>query len=165
MDLDIDALQTSFDHMAARGDELMDVFFERLFAAAPSLQPLFFAADMKRVKGRLLVALVLLRTSLHDLESVMPVLRGLGARHVRYGARPGHYPVAGEALIASMAEIAGDAWAIEHEKAWTEAFAVASGAMLEGAHSVVSVTWPFDASCMRRRLASSTRTAPHATRS
>jgi hemoglobin-like flavoprotein len=109
MDLDIDALQTSFDHMAARGDELMDVFFERLFAAAPSLQPLFFAADMKRVKGRLLVALVLLRTSLHDLESVMPVLRGLGARHVRYGARPEHYPVAGEALIASMAEIAGDA--------------------------------------------------------
>ena len=154
MDLDINALETSFDHIAARGDELMDVFFERLFAAEPSVQPLFFAADMKRVKGTLLVGLVLFRKSLRNLESVTPALRGLGARHVRYGARSEHYPVVGGTLIASMAEIAGDAWAIEHEKAWTEAFAVASGAMLEGAQSVASVTWPFDASCMRHRLAS-----------
>jgi nitric oxide dioxygenase len=154
MDLDIDALETSFDHIALRGDELMDVFFERLFAAAPSVQPLFFGADMKRVKGMLLVALVLLRKSLRDLESVTPVLRGLGARYVRYGARPEHYPVVGEVLIASMAELAGDAWAIEHEKAWVEAFTVVSAAMLEGAHSVASVPWPFDASCLRHRLGS-----------
>lgn len=110
MDLDIDALETSFDRIAARGDELMDVFFEGLFPAAPSAQPLFFAADMKRVKGRLLAALVLLRTSLRDLESFTLVLRGWGARHVRYGARPQHYPVVGEVLITSVAEIAGDAW-------------------------------------------------------
>src|SRR5512133_1221157 len=69
MDLDIDALETSFDHIALRGDELMDLFCERPFAAAPSVPPLFFGADMKRVKGMLLVALVLLRKSLRDLES------------------------------------------------------------------------------------------------
>ena len=42
----------------------------------------------------------------------------------------------GEVLISSMAEIAGDAWTPEYELAWTEAFAVVAGAMLEGANSV-----------------------------
>jgi hemoglobin-like flavoprotein len=52
----------------------------------------------------LLGTLVLLRKSLRSLESVVPSLRDLGARHVAYGARAEHYPVVGEVLIASMAE-------------------------------------------------------------
>jgi nitric oxide dioxygenase len=139
MNLNIFALETSFDHVAQRGDELVDVFYERLFAVAPSVRPLFAHTDLKRQKGMLLAALVLLRRSLRDLESVTPKLRDLGARHVRYGALPEHYPVVGEVLIASMAEIAGDAWTVEYELAWTEAFAVVSGAMLDGADGVASV--------------------------
>jgi len=81
---------------------------------------------------------VLLRKSLRDLESVAPKLRDLGARHVQYGAQPEHYPVVGEVLIASMAEIAGDAWTVEYELAWTEAFGIVAGAMLDGANSVES---------------------------
>jgi hemoglobin-like flavoprotein len=138
MDLNIDALETSFDHIAARGDELVDVFYQRLFAVAPGVQPLFADTDLKRQKGMLLATLVLLRRSLRDLDSVTPKLRDMGARHVRYGARPEHYPVVGEVLIASMAEIAGDAWTLEHELAWTEAFAVVAGVMLEGADSVAT---------------------------
>jgi hemoglobin-like flavoprotein len=117
----------------------MDVFYKRLFAEAPAVQPLFFGTDMKRLKAMLLAALVQLRKSLRDLDSVTPALRGLGARHVRYGARPEHYPIVGEVLIASMAEIAGGTWTVEHEKAWTEAFAVVSGAMLDGANSAATV--------------------------
>jgi hemoglobin-like flavoprotein len=139
MDLDIDALENSFDHIALHGDELMDVFYERLFTAAPGVRPLFAGTDLKRQKGMLLAALVLLRRSLRDLDAVTPKLRDLGARHVRYGALPEHYPVVGEVLIASMAEVAGDAWTLEYELAWSEAFAVVAGAMLDGATSVASV--------------------------
>jgi len=138
MDLNINALETSFDRIAGRGDELMDVFYARLFAAAPSVKPLFAGTDLRRQKGMLLAALVLLRNSLRDLGSVAPKLRDMGARHVQYGARPEHYPVVGEVLIASMAEIAGEAWTVEYEGAWTEAFGIVAGAMIEGANSVES---------------------------
>ena len=37
MDLNIDALETSFDHIASRGDELVDAFYGRLFAVAPGV--------------------------------------------------------------------------------------------------------------------------------
>jgi nitric oxide dioxygenase len=139
MNLNIDALEASFDQVAARGDELVESFYERLFTVAPGVRPLFAGTDLKRQKGMLLAALVLLRNSLRDLESVTPKLRDLGARHVRYGALPEHYPIVGEVLIASMAEIAGEAWTVGYEQAWTEAFAVVSGAMLDGASSVASV--------------------------
>jgi len=133
MNLDPEVLESSFDLVAARGDELMDVFYARLFAAAPAVRPLFPATDMQRQKAMLLATLVLLRKSLRNLEAIVPKLRDLGARHVAYGATPEHYPVVGEILIASMAEIAGSAWTPEYERAWSEAFGIVATAMLEGA--------------------------------
>jgi methyl-accepting chemotaxis protein len=135
MALDLIALETSLDVVAPRGDELVDVFYARLFAAAPAVRPLFAGTDVNRQKTMLLGALVLLRKSLRDLDAIVPRLRDLGARHVAYGAEPAHYPVVGAVLIASMAEIAGDAWRPEYERAWMEAYAVVAGAMIEGAAS------------------------------
>src|SRR5690242_17091292 len=133
MTLNLEALETSFDYVAPRGDELMDVFYTRLFAAAPAVKPLFAGTDLKKQKTMLLGTLVLLRKSLHDLDAIVPKLRELGARHVAYGAEPAHYPVVGEALIASMAAIAGPAWRPEYEHAWAEAYGIVAGGMLEGA--------------------------------
>jgi hemoglobin-like flavoprotein len=133
MSLDLDALETSFDLVAPRGDELMDTFYARLFEIAPAAKPLFAGTDLQRQKTMLLGALVLLRKSLRDLDAIVPKLRELGARHVAYGARREHYPVVGVVLIASMAEIAGTAWTREYEQAWAAAYAFVAGAMLEGA--------------------------------
>src|SRR4051794_934603 len=131
--MNLDALETSFDLIAPRGDELMDIFYGRLFAAAPSVEPLFAHVDLRRQKGMLLAALVLLRKSLRDLDAIVPKLRELGARHVAYGAVPEHYPVVGAVLIASMAEIAGPEWQPEYEDAWAEAYSIVAGTMLDGA--------------------------------
>jgi hemoglobin-like flavoprotein len=133
MNLDLEALETSFDLVAPRGDELMDVFYARLFVAAPAVKPLFAGTDLKKQKAMLLGTLVLLRKSLRDLDAIVPKLRQLGARHVAYGAEPEHYPLVGQVLLASMAEIAGDAWSREYELAWTVAFGVVARAMIEGA--------------------------------
>ena len=118
MDLDLEALETSFDLVAPRGDELMDVFYRRLFEAAPAVRPLFAATDLQRQKTMLLGSLVLLRKSLRNLDPIVPKLRELGARHVAYGARPEHYAVVGEVLITSMAELADEAWRNEYAAAW-----------------------------------------------
>jgi methyl-accepting chemotaxis protein len=133
MDLDLEALETSFDLVAPRGDELMDVFYRRLFEAAPAVRPLFAGTDLHRQKTMLLGSLVLLRKSLRNLDPIVPKLRELGARHVAYGARPEHYPVVGEVLIASMAELADEAWRDEYGAASGQAFSLVAGAMLEGA--------------------------------
>jgi hemoglobin-like flavoprotein len=133
MSLDLHALETSFDLVAPHGDRLVDSFYTRLVATAPAVKPLFAGTDLPRQKQMLLATLVLLRKSLRELDRIVPKLRELGARHVAYGAEPAHYPVVGEVLIASMAEVAGDAWRPEYARAWEAAFGVVAGAMLEGA--------------------------------
>jgi len=131
--MDIDALETSFDLVAPKGDELMDIFYSNLFAVAPSVKPMFAGTDMAKQHAMLLSALVLLRKSMRDLDAVVPTLKRLGARHVAYGARPEHYPVVGDVLIGAMAHVAGPDWEPRYAKAWAEAFGVVAGAMLEGA--------------------------------
>jgi hemoglobin-like flavoprotein len=68
MGLDLDTLETSFDLIAPRGEELVDVFYARLFEAAPSVRPLFARTDLRKQKAMLLATLVLLRKSLRDLR-------------------------------------------------------------------------------------------------
>ena len=53
----------------------MEIFYARLFAAAPAVRPLFAGTDMARQREMLLSALVLLRKSLRDLDAVVPTLQ------------------------------------------------------------------------------------------
>ena len=133
MTLQLETLETSFDLIAPRGEELVDVFYARLFEAAPAVQPLFARTDLRKQKSMLLATLVLLRKSLRDLDAIVPKLRQLGARHVAYGARPEHYPVVADVMLASMAEIAGEVWTAEVEAAWAAALGLVAAAMLDGA--------------------------------
>src|SRR6185295_9460404 len=78
MQLNLDALETSFDLVAPRGEELVEIFYARLFTAAPGVVPLFAGTDMGKQRTKLLVTLVLLRKSLGDLDAIAPTLRTLG---------------------------------------------------------------------------------------
>ena len=133
MELDLHALETSFDLVAPRGEELIDEFYARLFQTAPAVVPLFAGTDMQRQNAMLLGTLVLLRKSFRDLDAIVPTLRKLGARHVAYGARPEHYAAVGAALLGAMAAIAGPAWLPTYETAWTEAYALVAATMIDGA--------------------------------
>jgi hypothetical protein len=51
MPLELNALETSFDVIAPLDEELMDIFYVRLFAAAPAVEPLFDGADAAGVEA------------------------------------------------------------------------------------------------------------------
>ncbi len=137
MAVDVEKLEESFDLVAPQGDELMKRFYDRLFEVAPSVQPLFADVDMERQRQALLNMLLVLRESLRDLDDIVPDLEDLGVRHVEYGARPEHYPVVGQVLIETMAEIAGGAWKPEYTAAWEEAYGVVENVMISAASTKV----------------------------
>jgi hemoglobin-like flavoprotein len=133
MSLDVETLEASFDLVAPRGEELVDLFYTKLLERRPDLAPLFDGVDTRQQRAMVLGTFVLLRKSLRDLESIEPKLRAVGARHVDYGTAPEMYPLAGEVFLEALGEIAGDAWNARVEAAWTEAWALLTGLMLEGA--------------------------------
>ena len=127
--LQVELLESSFALLAPRADELVERFYERLFAAAPGLRTMF-PGDMERQQRAVVGALVMTMKSLRSPSQLCLYLEGLGRRHVDYQATADHYPLVGALLLETMAEMAGDAWTPEIESAWTDAYAVVSGLML-----------------------------------
>ena len=128
MHLDLPSLETSFDLVAPRGDELMDDLLRATCSPPrPASGRCSPAPTCLARSGMLLGALVLLRKSLRDLDRDRPRAAARWAPATsRYGARPEHYPVVGEVLIAAMAEIAGDDWRPEYAAAWATAYGIVS---------------------------------------
>jgi len=60
--------------------------------------------------------------NIYRLGDMAPILRELGRRHVRYGARPEYYPHVGEVLIETMAARLGDRFLPQMREAWAGAF-------------------------------------------
>ena len=92
-----------------------------------------FTGDMAEQRRRLMIVIGVAVTGLTRIETIAPVLRNLGARHVRYGVREAHYDTVGAALLWTLNEGLGPAFTAEVREAWTAAYALIAGTMKEGA--------------------------------
>jgi hemoglobin-like flavoprotein len=102
---------------------LGEIFYRHLFAKHPELRPLFATSDMGALQVKLLQSFTLCVEGLKDPEILRPAITELGRRHVAYGALEQHLVYLGEALVAAMAEISGDAWTQQRQDALVQAFA------------------------------------------
>lgn len=130
MALNIELLETSFEYLQPKAGELADRFYDRLFDQYPAVRPLF-KGPMNEQKKHLLSVLVYAVDNLRRPEVLAQALFDMGGRHVQYGAQPEHYPLVGQVLLRTMAEVAGDAWSDEIEQAWAEAYGVIAELMLK----------------------------------
>ena len=72
--------------------------------------------------------------NLRNSELLEKTLKGLGTRYVKYGVLPQHYPLVGNSLLKTLAELAGDAWTPDVKQAWVDAYTVITTVMLDGAN-------------------------------
>ncbi|MBL8757329.1 MAG: globin [Phycisphaerae bacterium] len=135
MSLDHGAVQrirASFDLVAPRATGLVDRFYERLFKAAPGVRGMF-PADMSKQKGHLLAAIGMVVKHADDFNALEKPLMDMGARHVGYGAKPEHYGLVRDTLLATLAEFAGPAWNEQLNQDWTAALNAVASTMIRGA--------------------------------
>ena len=64
---------------------------------------------------------------------VIPSICDLGRRHLNYGAEETHYAQVGAALLWTLETGLGEDWSEAAETAWTNAYQLLAGVMLEGA--------------------------------
>jgi hypothetical protein len=88
-----------------------------------------------------------------DLEPVTMALEELGARHVHYGVVPDHYPIVGEALLATLEVALGEAWTPTVKEGWSGIYTFVSTTMTKGARERVQEEKEacFDAKGVERR--------------
>jgi hemoglobin-like flavoprotein len=123
-------LAASFRAVQARGSDFADGFYARLFAAHPQVRPMF-PADMTAQKAKLLDTLAIVMSSLADPQGNIQRLRELGVRHVGYGARPEHFPLVINAMLAAMQDVAGPEWNKAVHEQWRRALTLIAEVMIK----------------------------------
>ncbi len=126
-------VQQSFSKVASISDQAAAIFYDRLFEVAPQVKAMF-PADMTEQRKKLMATLAVVVNGLSDLSSILPVTSALAKRHVGYGAKPGHYPVVGAALLWALEKGLGEEWTSEVAAAWTTAYGTLSGFMTSEAY-------------------------------
>ena len=133
MSLQIELLEQSFEKIKPHANDFVTSFYHNLFTANPEAKPLFANTDMEAQKQKLLASLVLVIENLRSPEQINSSLKGLGARHIKYGALPEHYPLVGSALLTTFEQYLKSEWNPEVKKAWVDAYDVIAETMLDGA--------------------------------
>lgn len=124
-------LRASFSIMAQQGDALATEFYKRLFSAQPQLRPMF-PTDLTAQKQKLIDSLDFVVKTLDHPEGVRDALKEMGKRHVGYGAKPEHYPIVREHLVAAMAAVSGSNWSGALRDDWNLAIDMIGAVMRDG---------------------------------
>jgi len=131
--LQIELLETSFEKVKPCANEFVASFYDNLFTDYPAAQPLFAHTNMKEQGHKLLMSLVFVIENLRQPGELTAALKGLGARHVKYGALPEHYPLVGNSLLKTFEQYLGADWTADTKAAWVDAYGLITEVMLEGA--------------------------------
>lgn len=133
----IQLCQQSWASVEPIADEAAALFYQNLFAADPSLKPLF-KGDMT-AQGEKLMQMIGSAVRLLDKpDTLIPVVEKLGARHAGYGVEDSHYDTVGAALIKTLSMGLGEAFTDEVKLAWVAAYTVLSTTMINAANNALA---------------------------
>jgi hemoglobin-like flavoprotein len=128
----IQLVRASFAAVKRKVLEPGAVFYDNLFAADPALRRLFHGSIAHQ--GERLMTMIGSALALLDCpDTLLPVLRQLGARHAGYGVKESHYATVGGALIQTLEQGLGDAFTDDVRQAWVDLYGVISSTMIEAA--------------------------------
>jgi len=128
----LELLRISFARIRAQGGIAGLVFYQKLFSSEPALRELFHTSIELQTR-KLMESLSYVVATLEDPEALVPVLEGLGRRHVVYGVCDHHYDLVTKALSESFKEILGESFTREVEEAWRQALDFVAITMKRGA--------------------------------
>lgn len=153
MAVDVARLRETWARVAGHGDQVPSYFYGHLFLSHPEVRPMF-PATMAMQRDRLVGALAQIITSVDDLDTLVPFLRGLGSDHRRFAVVAEHYPAVGGSLLATLEAFLGAEWTPQVEADWTEAYGLVAQVMTQAAAEATGpASWEADIIAYERRTA------------
>jgi len=127
-------LQSSCTGLAACADELIELFYSRLFAENPSLRGRF-PAGLADQKHRLLAAIGPVICALDEPQRLAATLRDIGARHPALARSSDLLVAMRDTMVYCLHELAGGHWDDQTERDWSAALDFIGAALIEGARA------------------------------
>jgi len=121
-------VRTSFATLAVMPEVAGALFYERLFAVNPSFQPLF-KNDMRIQGVKLMTMLAMVVYNLPTPSQILPAIRDLALRHVKYGVKLADYDALREALLWTLEQALGEGFTPTVREAWAVCYDEIAGEM------------------------------------
>ena len=131
--IDIALVQWSWEQVLPIADDAAQLFYGRLFELDPSLRPMFAHSDMAEQRRKLMQMITVAVRGLERLDTLLPAVRALGARHVGYGVKDEHYDTVGAALLWTLEQGLGAAFTPEVRESWAATYGTLASIMREAA--------------------------------
>jgi hemoglobin-like flavoprotein len=133
----IELVQNSFQQVVPIAETAAALFYQRLFDTMPEASSLFKNTDIKEQGKKLMQMLSVAVAGLTSLNGLVPAVKALGARHVRYGVQDEHYQTVGEALLWTLEQGLGAAFTDEVKEAWALVYSILAETAIIGAHEAL----------------------------
>jgi len=133
----ITLVQNSFEKVKPIAATAADIFYTKLFELDPALKPLFPTTKegaMKEQGNKLMTMLGAAVAGLSNLPALIPVLEGLGKKHVGYKVEVSHYDTVGEALIYTLGVGLADDFTNDVKEAWTSVYTTMAKVMIDASY-------------------------------
>jgi hemoglobin-like flavoprotein len=112
----------SFARLVPITSEATAMFYNRLWEIAPETKSLFQSTDMAHQGVKLMQTLGMSVRALHDPDSIVPLLRDLGRRHIDYGVTRDQFDLVKSALLWMIQGCLGQDFTPEVQEAWIAAY-------------------------------------------
>ncbi len=133
----IQHVQQSWAKVLPIAPQAADLFYNNLFAMDPSLKPMF-KGDMQAQGQKLMMMIGAAVGKLDQLDTLVPILQGLGRRHGGYGVLPAHYNIVGAALLKTLEQGLGEHFTPQVNAAWVHVYGVMSRVMLDACETAAA---------------------------
>lgn len=119
--MDTSAIQQTWNSLAGRRLEFVDIFYTRLFGRYPEYRELF-PDSMNRQKEKMVEMLSSVARFADHIDLVRSYLLEVGAAHHRTGITSTDIRNFTEVFLDALATTCAGSWEPHHEKAWREVF-------------------------------------------
>lgn len=120
----MDIIKSTVPALQEHGVEITTQFYKMMFANNPEVKPFFNMGRQENGEQPKALAMTVLAAAknIDNLESLLPVVKNIGQRHVEVGIQPEHYPIVGKNLLLAIKEVLKDAATDEIIDAWGKAY-------------------------------------------
>lgn len=124
----ITLVKNSWAKVAPIQEAAAELFYNRLFELDPAVKSLF-KGDMKEQGRKLMQMIDVAVRGLDRLETLVPAIQAMGARHAGYGVTADHYGTVASALLWTLEKGLGADFTPDTKEAWTEVYTVLAATM------------------------------------
>ncbi len=125
-------VQASFAKLEPTANQVAEMFYDRLFALDPTVEPLF-NGDMHTQARKLMTMIKTAVNGLDRLDTIIPAVEELGRRHETYRVEDSHYNTVGTALMWTLEQNLRQDFTPDVKAAWNAVYSILATSMRNAA--------------------------------